>query len=101
MATQPKNTGLPTIRKGSQGLHSAYCQNLLNARMFGMTSLWVDGMFGANTDARVRRFQGSNGLVADGVVGPLTWAALEAGPPAINRRPNLTPEVQVPVTGGI
>lgn len=34
----------------------------------------VDGTFGARTEKTVKDFQLSNGLVADGVVGPLTWS---------------------------
>ena len=95
--------GPPTLRRGSQGLYAAYCQNLLNARIIGMPALWVDGIFGIDTDTRVRRFQMMRQLVADGVVGPLTWSALEAGPPPIRRRPVGGAQVpnNVPVTGGI
>lgn len=35
-----------------------------------------DGIFGARSEAAIRAFQQSQGLAVDGVVGPLTWAAL-------------------------
>jgi len=38
--------------------------------------LQADGFFGANTDYAVRHFQLNNGLVVDGIVGPITRAML-------------------------
>lgn len=78
----------PTVRFGSNGLFVAYCQNLLNRRLPG-NPCWVDGIFGSETDHKVRLFQSSKGLSAEGVVGPETWAALESGPPPINSRPSI------------
>lgn len=55
-------------------------QTLLNARGF---ELPADGMFGPVTEDAVRRFQRHEGLVEDGIVGALTWAALANETPLI------------------
>jgi uncharacterized protein (TIGR02594 family) len=36
----------------------------------------VDGVWGRRTEAAVRAFQSANGLLADGIVGPITFKAL-------------------------
>jgi peptidoglycan hydrolase-like protein with peptidoglycan-binding domain len=41
----------------------------------------VDGAFGPLTEAAVKEFQQGAGLTVDGIVGPLTWAALPDGGP--------------------
>ena len=38
----------------------------------------IDGIFGRHTESLVRDFQADRGLTADGIVGPRTWAELEA-----------------------
>jgi hypothetical protein len=64
----------PTLRLGSRGEDVADAQGRFGAR--GFDPGVVDGIFGAQTAAAARAFQSSNGLAADGVVGPQTWAAL-------------------------
>jgi peptidoglycan hydrolase-like protein with peptidoglycan-binding domain len=41
----------------------------------------IDGVFGPVTKAAVVQFQTDSGLTADGIVGPITWAALGGGGP--------------------
>lgn len=49
-------------------------------------NIQVDGIFGSETDASVRKFQADHNLTSDGIAGPDTWAALEgtAAPPPAN-----------------
>jgi peptidoglycan hydrolase-like protein with peptidoglycan-binding domain len=64
----------PTLSIGSQGAAVKHLQQLLNNDGAAMAA---DGFFGQKTASAVRGFQSRNGLTADGVVGPATWAALE------------------------
>jgi len=70
------STARPTLRRGERGEHVRHLQTLLHGS--GFLSGSVDGVFGFGTQANVKSFQRSVGLAADGVVGPATWAALEA-----------------------
>jgi peptidoglycan hydrolase-like protein with peptidoglycan-binding domain len=46
----------------------------------------ADSIFGRNTEAALKQFQQEHGLTADGICGPLTYAALEENSmQAINR----------------
>ncbi len=72
---EEKSDALPTLRNGSTGEAVVRLQELLVAQ--GIELLTVDGIFGSKTQAAVKLFQERNGLDPDGVVGPLTWAALK------------------------
>lgn len=63
------------LRRGSKGMYVVILQTaLINAcQNPGM----IDGVFGARTQTAVTAFQAANNLTADGIVGPLTWAALQ------------------------
>ncbi len=63
----------PVVKSGSNGHPIKTLQHLLRARGQNVA---VDGEFGPSTEAAVKTFQASHGLAADGIVGPLTWAAL-------------------------
>ena len=70
------------LREGDQGSDVVLCQQDLTKHGYTTDA---DGIFGPATTVQVKAFQGANGLVADGIVGDKTWAALEA--PAPNDEP--------------
>ncbi|MCC6392773.1 MAG: peptidoglycan-binding protein [Bryobacterales bacterium] len=84
---------------GSHGQSVKTLQETLN-RLLPAFHLQVDGAFGMKTDAAVRAFQQSRGLVRDGVVGPRTAAALGlryvAMAPLPSPSPNLPSRPQLP-----
>ncbi|MFI9628303.1 peptidoglycan-binding protein [Streptomyces sp. NPDC052042] len=67
----------PTVEQGASGDAVKRLQRALTAAMG--SAVVVDGSFGPATETAVRAYQKSRGLVADGFVGPVTWAALQAG----------------------
>ncbi|MGF1605134.1 MAG: peptidoglycan-binding protein [Rhodothalassiaceae bacterium] len=70
---------IPTVRWGSKGATVALLQTTLNAFQAGRRdALVADGIFGKLTYAAVRTFQRDNGLEVDGIVGPKTWGKLAA-----------------------
>lgn len=70
---------LPTLRLFSKGPPVEILQSALNLWPHSKkVALNVDGVFGQKTYGKVREFQGANKLSMDGVVGPLTWAMLQA-----------------------
>lgn len=68
-----------TLRIGSRGFDVVVLQVQLNVKNPPNLKLKVDGVFGMNTQAAVIAFQRRMALKPDGVVGPLTHAALANG----------------------
>ena len=62
--------GRPTLRRNAKGDLVRQIQAKLEVEQVGN--------FGPKTEAAVRAFQRAHGLVPDGIVGPKTWAALDA-----------------------
>ena len=67
----------PTIRQGSKGVVVKECQRMLDKLGYSLGICGIDGDFGTATLKAVKEFQADNKLVIDGVVGPMTWDALE------------------------
>jgi len=63
----------PLRKSGDSGAEVSALQHLLLARG---EALSVDGVFGSATKTGVQHFQGANGLLTDGIVGPATWPKL-------------------------
>ena len=70
---------IPLLRRGSSGSHVRDLQAALNAALFPSPNLTIDGIFGGQTDAAVRRFQTERRINVDGVVGPITQCLLRGG----------------------
>ena len=74
---------LPILRKGSTGAAVKTLQRLLRQLQYvnldGKTLLIVDGSFGSNTEAAVKRYQQKHLNGVDGVVGIKTWNKLLRG----------------------
>ena len=74
-----------TIKRGSTGPDVVECQEDLIQLNYDLSPYGADGKFGAKTEAAVKSFQSTHvdpttgkQLKADGIVGPATWAALDA-----------------------
>ncbi len=72
----PPGTQSSTLRRGSQGDRVRDLQRALNRNG---ANLAVDGVYGANTEQAVIRYQQQRGLRADGVAGAQTLQALGLG----------------------
>ena len=85
----PANTGWrPTIRRGNKGADVIECQTMLTRLGYDIGKTGIDGDFGRATEAAVRSFQSDNGLVIDGVVGVMTWDALDKAIAQLDEKPS-------------
>lgn len=80
MATRTQK--LPTLRSGSKGMDVKNLQITLNtwAGMYNRADFYTgtpDGAFGPKTSSAVASLQAALGLTADGIVGPITWDAIQ------------------------
>ena len=69
-----KSGTYPTLRIGSR---SSYVKNLQQSLKDVKYDISVDGIFGSKTQTVVKQFQSDHNLSPDGIVGRLTWAALD------------------------
>lgn len=78
-ATAAGATGLASSKypcKGWSGEEVKRLQSALVGKGYSCGASGVDGDFGPDTDAAVRKFQADRGLEDDGIVGPMTQTAL-------------------------
>ena len=77
------NIAMPVLRKGSTGEAVKTLQRLLRQLQYvntdGKTLLIVDGNFGSNTEAAVKRWQKKHLDGVDGICGAKTWSKLLKG----------------------
>jgi peptidoglycan hydrolase-like protein with peptidoglycan-binding domain len=75
-----------TVQLGSTGDDVKRLQRVLARSMVTSPFGPITGVFDANLDAAVRSYQAAEGLVVDGIVGPVTWSHL---PPYREASPRL------------
>jgi N-acetylmuramoyl-L-alanine amidase len=69
-----------TLRRGDRGREVVDLQTRLQALGFDLGDRGIDGVFRRGTELAVKAFQQALGLLADGLVGPITWREIvEAG----------------------
>lgn len=97
-AAEPDGGARRTLYRGMTGDDVRQWQTLMGGA--GMGPGPADGQYGPRTEAATRSWQRAAGLVADGIVGPLTWASMDralayiasmppSSPPAAPDRPTI------------
>ena len=66
-----------TIKLGMGGSDVIIIQKILVKEGYDVGKCGIDGQYGKDTQAAVKKFQKDKGLVADGIVGTKTWCMLE------------------------
>lgn len=61
------------LRKGDRGYEVVDLQTRLQALGFDLGNRGIDGVFGPSTELAVKEFQQGIGILADGIVGEITW----------------------------
>jgi peptidoglycan hydrolase-like protein with peptidoglycan-binding domain len=89
------NMAQSTVSMGDSNAYVKQLQSELNALGYSVGT--PDGVFGSLTQEGVKSFQSSHGLTSDGVVGPMTWAALSRDSVKPTVKPVTTP-VATPTT---
>lgn len=76
----------PTLRSGSSGSVVKKLQQALSDAGYNVGS--IDGIYGAKTEAAVRKYQADNGLSSDGIAGEKTLTSLYSTPKKITSMPS-------------
>jgi len=84
---EPSPGWRPTIRRGNKGADVIECQTMLTRLGYDIGKTGIDGDFGRATEAAVKSFQKDHKLVVDGVVGIMTWTALDEAIAQLNEKP--------------
>jgi len=75
---KPLKDDPPTLKLGAEGWQVKRLQKLLRQHGLLPADAKIDGDFGEITDEAVKAFQLFSDLNPDGIVGTMTWRALQA-----------------------
>jgi len=71
----------PTLRRGDKGPYVKEAQDDLIRLGYSLPKFGADSSFGKETEDAVKAMQKNYGLVIDGIIGPKSWAVLDAAEP--------------------